>query len=78
MHQREISMRNTRGALALVAAMFCGVSRLTSQSVTVDVGKVANVSLKLKPLAVKTEVTVTAIPGEVKERFQPKPYLGTP
>src|SRR6185503_14237119 len=36
------------------------------QSVTVEVGKIANVTLELKPLAVQTEITVTASPTLVK------------
>jgi hypothetical protein len=47
-----------------IAAEFPGLQ--AEQNITVEVGKVANVALELKPSQVKTEVTVTAAAPEVK------------
>jgi hypothetical protein len=47
-----------------ITAEFHGLQ--ANQTVTVEVGKVVDVSVELKPLAVNTEVTVTASATEVK------------
>jgi len=53
----------TAGAYT-ITAQFPGLE--ANQSITVETGKPAHIALELKPSAVKTEVTVTAQPLEVK------------